>query len=140
MHAQRERAWASPLVRSIVKRLLLYLYKAVLLGLCLPSGQLSGFFLHIWPILGPSPGVPKHPSTKIDPEVKASGRSKTHYGLELSSDFWFKETFCPSVVSPLSFTQKGVCHSMLLPWIFSWGVNKRQRFVIYPVSFLSFFF
>ena len=34
--------------RSAVKRGLSRLYKAVLLGLCLPSGQLSGLFFHIW--------------------------------------------------------------------------------------------
>ena len=135
MHAHRESVWASSLVRrSTVKRLLLYLYKAVLQGLCLPSGQLSGSFLHIWPTLEPSPGVHGHTSAKIDPKVKASGRSKTHYGLELSSDFWLKEAFWPCLVSPLSFTQKGLYLSMLLSWLFPWGVNKRQRLVIYPVS------
>ena len=134
MQALRERVWASSLMRSsTVKRLLLYLYKAVL-GLCLPSGQLSGSFLHIWPTLRPSPGVPMHPSAKIDPKVKASGRSKTHYGLELFSDFWLKEPFCPCVVSPLSFTQKGLYLSMSLLWLFPWGANKRQRLVIYPIS------
>ena len=59
-----------------------HLYRSVLLGLCLPSGQLSGFF---------SPGilfwVRTHPSGKMDLEVKASGRSKTPDGLALSLDF-----------------------------------------------------
>ena len=54
---------------------------------CLPSGQLSGFLFHTQPTLGPSPGVRVYPSAEIDLEVKASGRSKTHCGLELSPGF-----------------------------------------------------
>ena len=34
-----------------------------------------------------------HPSAKMDLEVKASGRSKTHYDLKLSSDFWLQRAF-----------------------------------------------
>ena len=68
--------------KSTVKRLLSYLYRSVLPGLCLPSGQLSGFF---------SPGilfwVCTNSSAKMDLQVKASGRSKTPDGLALSLDF-----------------------------------------------------
>ena len=56
----------------------------------LSSGQLSGFFFHTWPILEPSPEVCTHRSAKMDLKVKASGRSKTHYGLELSLNFWLQ--------------------------------------------------
>ena len=66
--------------RSIVKRQLSHLYRSVLLGLCLPSGQLSDFFFHTWPTLDPSPGVHMYPSAKMDLKVKASWRNKTHYG------------------------------------------------------------
>ena len=55
MYTQRERLWASPQVRrSAVESQLSHLYKAVLLSLYLPFGQLSGFFFHTWPVLGPS--------------------------------------------------------------------------------------
>ena len=63
-----------PVRRSSVKRLLSHLYRSVLPGLCLPSGQLSGFYYHTWSNLGPSPGLPMHPWAKMDLEVKASGR------------------------------------------------------------------
>ena len=42
-----------------------------------------------------------HPSAKMDLEVKASGRSKTHYGLALSRVLTHKKPFCVCVVSPL---------------------------------------
>ena len=58
MHMWREMVWASPLVRRRAgKRLLSHVYKAVLLGLCLPSGIISGFFFYTWPPLGPPLGV-----------------------------------------------------------------------------------
>ena len=41
----------------------------------------------------------------MDLKVKASGRSKTHYGLESSSDFWLRGAFC--VLSPFLFVQTG---------------------------------
>ena len=75
--------------RSTVKRQISHWHRSVLLG-CLPSDQLSGFFFHTWPTLGSSPGVCMYPSAKMDLEVKASGRSKTHYGLKLSPDFWLQ--------------------------------------------------
>ena len=75
--------------RSTVKRQISHWHRSVLLS-CLPSDQLSGFFFHTWPTLGSSPGVCMYPSAKMDLEVKASGRSKTHYGLKLSPDFWLQ--------------------------------------------------
>ena len=48
-----------------------------------------------------------------------------------------KETFSACVVSPLSFTQTGFYLSLSLPWLFSWGVYKRQRLAIYPVSVIT---
>ena len=38
-------------------------------------------------------GCALNPLAKMDLKVKASGRNKTHYGLELSSDFWLQEAF-----------------------------------------------
>ena len=91
MHTQRERVWASPLVRrSTEKRPVSHLHGSVLADVCLPSGQLSGFFFHTWPTLGPLLRVGMHPSAKMDLEVKASERSKTPYGLEVSLDFWLQ--------------------------------------------------
>ena len=45
-----------------------------------------------------------HTLAKMDLEVKASGRSKAHYGLELSSDFWPQRAFlclCSVLPNPL---------------------------------------
>ena len=52
--------------------------------LCFPPG---------WFVLGPSPGVCVHTLAKMDLKAKVSGRSKIHYGLELSSNFESKEPF-----------------------------------------------
>ena len=58
----REGVWASHLVsRSTVKRRLSHFYRAVLSGFCLPSGHLSGFFIHTCPTLRPSPGYTRTP-------------------------------------------------------------------------------
>ena len=43
-----------------------HLYRAVLLGLCLPSGQLPCFFFHTWLMVGPSSGVCMHLWAKMD--------------------------------------------------------------------------
>ena len=103
MHTQRERLWAAPLVRrSAVKRGKSFTQVSSS-GLCLPWGQLSGFFFYTWLTWDP-PMRCTHPSAKMDLKVQASGRSKTHYGLA-SSPFYSKELFCTCVVSPLSFTQ-----------------------------------
>ena len=61
------------------------------------SGSLSSFSPVIWFLFshltypGVLPKVHTHLSAKRDPEVKASGRSKTHYGLESSPDFDSKD-------------------------------------------------
>ena len=91
MHTQRKKGVGGPLVRrSTVKRQLDHLYRSVLLGLFLSSGQWSAVFFHTWPSLGPSPWMHTQPSAKMDLELKASGRSKTHSRLELSPDFWLQ--------------------------------------------------
>ena len=69
------------------KRRLSHLYRSVLLVFVFLQANYLGFFFHTCSTLGPSPGVHTHPSAKMDLEVKASGRSKTLYGLELSPDF-----------------------------------------------------
>ena len=70
-----------------MKRWLSNFYRSLLSGLCLPSGQVFGFFFHTSPTLRPSPGVCIHPTAKMDLKVKASERSRAHYGLELAPDF-----------------------------------------------------
>ena len=86
MHTQRERVWVSPLMRrTAVKRRLSHVYKSVLQGLCLlPVIRL--LFLHmtycgilLWGHM---------PLNQDGSQVKASGRSKTHYSPLLSPDFW----------------------------------------------------
>ena len=54
-----------------------------------------------------------HLSVKMGLDAKASGRSKTHYGLALSCHLTLKEPFCTCVMSPLS--QESVVSSDL--WI-----------------------
>ena len=117
MHTHKEKVWASPLVRrSTVKRKISHWHRSVLLGR-LPSDQLSGFFFHTWPTLGPSPGVCMYPSAKMDLEVKASGRSKTHYGLELFSDFWLQGAFlCMCIVSLILYSERFFFFASLCPW------------------------
>ena len=104
MHTQRERVWASPQVkRSAVKKRLSHLCKVS------SSGSLGSFRPIIWFLFphltypGTLPLLHMHLSARMDLEVKASGRSKAHYGLVLSLDFLtHKEPFCACVVSPLS--------------------------------------
>ena len=48
--------------------------------------QITGFFFHTGPTWGP-PWVSTPASAKMDLGVKASGKSKTHYGLALALDF-----------------------------------------------------
>jgi len=54
--AHLERKRMGLVSRSSLKRRLSYLYRSVLQGLCLPSGQLSDLFFHTWLTLGTSPG------------------------------------------------------------------------------------
>ena len=74
--------------------------------LCFPPG---------WFVLGPSPGVCVHTLAKMDLKAKVSGRSKIHYGLELSSDFESKEPFWAGgvVVQSLSHVQLLKTHGLL---------------------------
>ena len=71
---------------SLFPRTRLQQYKANLLTL--PSFRPVIWFLypHL-PYTGTLPGVHMHPSAKMDLEVKASGRNKTHYGLALCLGF-----------------------------------------------------
>ena len=77
--------------------------------LCLPSGQLSGFFFHTCPALELSLRVHMHPKAKMDLEVKASGRNKTHYGLALCLGFWLQGAFlCMYTVSLTFYSEESV--------------------------------
>ena len=88
MHTQRERVWVSPLVRrTAVKRWWSHLCKSVLQGLCLPFAS----YLVSFPTRGLpwDPPLGAHaPLNQDRSQVKASRRSKTHYGLLLSPEFW----------------------------------------------------
>ena len=76
--------WASPLVRSVVKRWLSHLYRAVLPRLCLSFGPIIRFLLPDLPWDTPLGDAPlSHDGL----EVKASGKSNTHHGLVLSPEF-----------------------------------------------------
>ena len=78
MHTRRERKSVG-VPRSEEepsKDVVSHLYEAVLLGLCLPSGQISGFFLHTYPRT--LTWMHMLPSAKMDLEVKDFGRSNTH--------------------------------------------------------------
>ena len=144
MHSQRERVWAFPLEsRRTAKRRLNHLYRLVLLVFVFLQAKNLGFFFHTCSTLGPSPGVHTHPSAKMDLEVKASGRSKTLYGLELSPDFWhqgalvclpypllkqgffffFSPLFIFAIIIPLRCLQEACTHSLM---------------TIYPVSIVTF--
>ena len=80
---------------------------------CLPSSLLSGFFFHTWPTLGSFPGLCMHPSAKMDLKVKASGRSKIHYGLELACEFWLQAAFLG--MCSVSLNKQGFFLSLSLP-------------------------
>ena len=55
-------------------------------GLHLPSGQSPCLFA-LANLSQDPPGVCMHTLAKLDLKVKASGRSRTHYGLGLSCEF-----------------------------------------------------
>ena len=99
MYIRRERVLAFLLVRrSSVKRWLSHLYRAVCQGL---QSIIWFLFPHLtyprtllW--------VCMYPTAKMDLEVKASGRSKIHYGRYHPLTFNPRGAFSVCVVSPLS--------------------------------------
>ena len=112
MHTWREGVWAPPLARrSTIKRWLSHLYRAVVLGFCLPFSQLSGFFFHTWPALRLSPGCATF--SKMDSSTGA-------YGMALASHiigwcpllFTPKECFCTCEMS--AFPQGWKIHDVLI--------------------------
>ena len=73
----------------------------------------------------------------MDLEVKASGRSKTLYGLEWSSDFWLQRAFlCMCSVLPNSFFRQGFA-SLCPCQDYYLDVYKRQRLATYSVSVVT---
>ena len=84
---EKERVWVSPLVRrSPVKTWLSHLYKAVLVGLCLPSGQISGFFFT--PDLPWDPNLDAHaPLSQDGSQSEGFWEEQDSYDLALSPDF-----------------------------------------------------
>ena len=60
-------------------------------SLSLPSGQAS-CFVPLWLICLRTLSWGVHILAKKDLEVRVSGTSKTHYGLELSSDFFISRS------------------------------------------------
>ena len=94
-----------PVRRSAVKKQLHHLYRSVLLGLCLSSGQLSSFFFHTWPTLGPSPRVcarTLQPRWILKWRLLGGARliMAWHYPLT------HKEPLCACVVSSLSLKRR----------------------------------
>ena len=99
MHTWRERVWMSPLVRRSTVKRLSHLYRSALLGLCLPLGQLSIWFLFPWdPLLG------------VHAPLCQEGSWSEGFWEEQDSWwpgiipwlFTYKESFCTCIVSPLS--------------------------------------
>ena len=98
MQNWRERVWVFPLVRrGAAKRLLSHLYKAVLPGLCLPSGQSSVSFF--------TPDLPCNSPLGDTDGSWSDGFWEEQDSLWPSIIPWLlihKEPFCMCVVSPLS--------------------------------------
>ena len=106
-----------------------HLYRAVLLGLCLPSGHLPCFFFHTWLTVGPFSGVCMHLWAKM-------GRARPFMAWSYSLNFNTKNPSCTCVLSPLSCTLKGLCFSLALLYVLSWSVKKREKLAIYLVCFV----
>ena len=125
-----EKMWASPLVRrSTVKRQLNHLHMAVLPGLCLPSGQLSDFFFHTWPSLGPSLGCVYTSQSRWVSKWRLLGGARLimAWCYPLTSDT--RETFlrmCGISLVPkegsggplILYSRTGFCPSLSLPWLY----------------------
>ena len=73
----------SPLVRGLVT----YIGQFSWIFIFLQTNCLLSFSTPDLPWVPPLGCRLTHPTAKIDFEVKASGRSKTHYGLALSLEF-----------------------------------------------------
>ena len=85
-HPERKDVGDPPMRRSAGRRRPSHSGRSGLPGLCLPSANYWFLFPHDLP--GDPPCVSTTPApAKMDLEVKASGKSKTHYGLDLSLDF-----------------------------------------------------
>ena len=52
-------------------------------------------------------------------------------------DFWLQRDFFCLYCLPLPWLRQGFCLSLSLPGLFPWGVYKRQRLAIYPVSVIT---
>ena len=120
-----------PAVRSAVKRRSSHLYRTVLPGLCLPSGQLSCFFFHTWPILGPSPGCARTPQSRWISKGRLLGGARFimawHYSLTFDPQGAFLSMCSVSLVqkdeggrSLNPFLMGGFVPSLSLPWLLPW--------------------
>ena len=78
------------------------------LDICFPSCQSSCFVPPLVIHLRTLPyGTCTHTLAKMNLKVKASGRSKTHYGLEFFSDFWLQGAFlCMCIVSLILYSER----------------------------------
>ena len=88
------------------------------LDICLPLGQSSCFGPSLVTRLRTLPVICTHTLAKMNLKVKASGRSKTHYGLELFSDFWLQGAFlCMCIVSLILYSERFFFFfALLCPW------------------------
>ena len=147
--------WVSPLVRrSVVKRWLSHLYRAVLPGLCLSFGQIIWFLL---------PDLPWDTLLGVHAPLSHSGSWSEGFWEEQYSSWsgvipWIlthKKPFCACVVPPLSqkrgegdplilYSNRVLCFFVLTMTItltsamtITWRGYKRQGLAIYPVSVVT---
>ena len=132
--------------RRAVKKRLHHLYRSVLLDLCLSSGQLSSFFFHTWPTLGPSPGCAPSPQPTWVWKWRLLGGARLIMTWNFPLTFNSKELFCtrvvclPCLLLRRVFASVPACHNYsleVLPrdkdWLFTlfllslpfWRANRR---------------
>ena len=125
MHTWKERMWASPQWGGAQKRGSCHLYRSVLPGLCLPSGQLSGFFSTPDLPWDPPLGCPCTPQPRWISKWSLLGRVRFimawHYPLTFDPHAAFLCMCSVSLVPeeegreiPESFIQTGFCFSVSL--------------------------
>ena len=134
--------------RSSLKRRLSYLCRSVLQGLCLPSGQLSGFF---FPHLTCSGTLPWGAHMPLSQDKSSEGFWEEQDLLWLDSN---PLTFDPqgdflhvcsvSLIPrerggrPLKpFLKEGFAPSLSLPLLLLYGIYKRQILAIYSASVVT---
>ena len=127
-----------PMRRSAVKKHLHHLYRSVLLGLCLSSGQLSSLFFHTWPALGPSPRVCAcilQPRWILKWRLLGEARLIMTWNYPLTFDS--KEPFCTCVVCLPCLLLRRVFASVLACHNYSLEVLPRDKDWLFTPFLLS---